>query len=241
MPVDGLPRFPSPHLAQPNGLLARGGQLSPEWILTAYRQGIFPWFESDRSPILWWSPDPRAAIRPGQVRITRSLAKAIRNRPFDVQMDVDFAATIRGCAERSDREAGGTWITVDMQQVYTELHRRGYAHSVEVRLEGELVGGLYGLSLGNLFFGESMFSRATDASKVAFVALHIQLRRWQFALLDCQLPNPHLTRLGVTTMPRSRFLAQLRAGLDTPDRLGRWHLDGDWRDDLPVLSTPAQP
>ncbi len=235
------PRFPSPDQAQPNGLLARGGVLNPDWILAAYRQGIFPWFESDQSPILWWSPDPRAAIKPGDVRVTRSLGKAIRNRPFDVCMDHDFGSTIRGCAERSVREDVGTWITPRMQQAYAELHAAGYAHSVEVRQDGALVGGLYGLSFGSLFFGESMFSCTTDASKVAFVALHIQLRRWRFTLLDCQLPNAHLTTLGVRTMARSRFLIQLDAGQRDPDRLGSWHLDPDWRDDLPQLSGHAGP
>ena len=230
------PRFPSPNLAQPNGLLARGGVLNADWILAAYRQGIFPWFESDQSPILWWSPDPRAAIRPGDVRVTRSLSKVIRNKAFDVCMDRDFIATISGCAQRSAREDGGTWITPRMQQTYAELHATGYAHSVEVREDGELVGGLYGLSFGSLFFGESMFSRSTDASKVAFVALHIQLRRWGFTLLDCQLPNSHLTTLGVRTMARSRFLMLLEAGQHDPDRLGSWLLDPDWRDDLQQLS-----
>lgn len=235
MSEEGLPRFPSPHLAKPNGLLARGGVLTPAWILTAYRQGIFPWFESDDSPILWWSPDPRAAIKPGEVRVTRSLGKVIRNKPLEVCMDRDFAATISGCAERSEREDVGTWITPRMQSVYGELHAMGYAHSVEVRQEGILVGGLYGLSFGSLFFGESMFSRSTDASKVAFVALHIQLRRWGFTLLDCQLPNSHLTTLGVRTMARSRFLMMLESGQRSPSRLGDWQLDPDWRDDLPQL------
>ncbi len=236
MSDEGLPSFPSPHLAQPNGLLARGGLLTPGWILAAYRQGIFPWFESDDSPILWWSPDPRAAIAPGDVRVTRSLAKVIRNKPFDLCMDHDFTSTMQGCAERSEREDVGTWITPGMQSTYGKLHRMGYAHSVEVRQSGALVGGLYGLSFGSLFFGESMFSRVTDASKVAFVALHIQLRRWGFTLLDCQLPNPHLTTLGVRRMTRSRFLLMLAAGQHTPDRLGHWQLDPDWRDDLRYMN-----
>ncbi|MEZ5596762.1 MAG: leucyl/phenylalanyl-tRNA--protein transferase [Pseudomonadales bacterium] len=230
-----LPRFPSPRLAPKEGLLARGGLLEPEWLLSAYRQGIFPWFNDDGGPILWWSPDPRAAVRPGEVRVTRSLAKRIRNHPFQVVMDRDFAATIRSCAQRSPREAGGTWITPEMQHAYCRLHALGYAHSVEVYRDDHLVGGLYGLSLGSLFFGESMFSLDTDASKVAFVALHIQLRRWNFTLLDCQLPNPHLTSLGVTTMRRTDFLDLLDAGQQLPDRLGTWRLDDNWRDDLPLL------
>lgn len=236
---DFVPEFPPPETAQPNGLLARGGRLEPEWLLAAYRQGIFPWFDSDRSPILWWSPDPRAAIRPGDIRMTRSLAKAVRNRPFDVRMDTDFAAIIRGCAERSDREEVGTWITPRMQRAYLRLHELGYAHSIEVWQDGQPVGGLYGVSFGSLFFGESMFSKVTDASKVAFVALHIQLRRWAFTLIDCQLPNPHLTTLGVTTMPRRRFLSLIEAGQKDPGRIGRWQIDPDWRDDLVWLGKAA--
>ncbi len=229
------PEFPAPESAQPNGLLAKGGKLEPEWLLAAYRKGIFPWFDSDRSPILWWSPDPRAAVRPGDVRVTRSLAKAVRNRPFEVRMDTHFAGVIQGCAVRSDREESSTWITPRMQQVYLKLHERGYTHSVEVWQQASLVGGLYGLSFGSLFFGESMFSHATDASKIAFVALHIQLRRWGFTLIDCQLPNPHLTTLGVTTMPRRHFLSLLEAGQRTGDRMGKWQMDADWRDDLHEL------
>ncbi|MBM4206096.1 MAG: leucyl/phenylalanyl-tRNA--protein transferase [Gammaproteobacteria bacterium] len=229
------PDFPSPLLAQPNGLLAQGGRLEPEWLLAAYRKGIFPWFDSDQSPILWWSPDPRAAVIPGDVRITRSLAKAVRNRPFDVRLDHDFTATVEGCAKRSDREETGTWITPKMQQAYGRLHRMGFAHSVEIWSNGQLAGGLYGVSFGRLFFGESMFSFETDASKVAFVALHIQLRRWGFALIDCQLPNPHLTSLGVTTMPRRQFLRIVEAGQSSDGRIGRWQLDADWRDDLVAL------
>jgi leucyl/phenylalanyl-tRNA--protein transferase len=155
-------------------------------------------------------------------------------------MDHDFAATIRGCAERSDREETGTWITPRMQRAYMTLHHMGFAHSVEVIADGRLAGGLYGVSFGRLFFGESMFSYVTDASKVAFVALHIQLKRWGFALIDCQLPNPHLTSLGVTTMPRKQFLWIVEAEQHAEERIGRWQMDADWRDDLAALgSVPA--
>lgn len=230
-----IPEFPSPESANDDGLVAWGGRLEPAWLLRAYRNGIFPWFNSDDSAILWWSPDPRAAVVPGNVRITRSLAKAVRNRPFDVSMDNDFPATILGCATRGYQPDESTWITPRMQGAYGKLFDLGFAHSVEVRCKGELVGGLYGVSFGSLFFGESMFSVQTDASKVAFVALHIQLRRWGFTLIDCQLPNPHLDTLGVTTMPRRAFLALLREGQKAPDRIGRWRLDPDWREDLPAL------
>ena len=237
---DQVPDFPAPERAQPNGLLARGGRLDPHWLLAAYRKGIFPWFERDDGPVLWWSPDPRAAIVPGDVRVTRSLAKAVRNRPFSVCMDRDFAATMLGCARRSDREERSSWITPNMRRAYQQLHELGFAHSIEVWQDDQLVGGLYGVSFGSLFFGESMFSQATDASKVAFVALHLQLRRWGFTLIDCQLPNPHLTTLGVTTMPRRQFLARVAAGQGQADRIGKWLLDPDWRDDLGQLQ-PARP
>ncbi len=203
------------------GLLAIGGDLSPERLLAAYRAGVFPWFEDDAAPILWWSPDPRAVIEPGRMRVTRSLAKRMRNAGFKVSFDCAFNEVIRGCAAARDGRSG-TWITPSMQQAYRCLHRLGYAHSVEVWLNGNLAGGLYGLSLGGFFFGESMFSRISDASKVAFHKLCEQLHEWRFRLIDCQMPNDHLRSLGVGTMSRAAFLDLLAANDENKTRRGPW-------------------
>ena len=195
-------------LKEPNGLLAVGGDLSEATLLRAYRQGVFPWFEDDQLPA-WWSPDPRAVLFPERVKVTRSLAKRIRNGGFTVTADNAFGAVVRGCAAPR-REGAGTWITGAMENAYNRLHRQGFAHSVEVWFGEELVGGLYGVALGRVFFGESMFTRRRDASKVALVTLARQLRRWNFACIDCQVENPHLSSLGATTLPRSEFVALLR-------------------------------
>ena len=195
---------PSEALASPDGLLAAGGELTPEWLITAYAQGIFPWFNDDDEYIYWWSPSQRAVLHPGQMRITKSLAKRIRNAGFDVTLDTHFEQVITACA--NTRQHSGTWITSDMQQAYAQLHTLGIAHCVGVTLNSELVGGLYGVSLGRFFFGESMFSKEKDASKVAFYWLQKQLQAWSFELIDCQLENPHLSSLGVQTMPREQFL-----------------------------------
>ena len=220
-------------LADPNGLLAVGGALDAEWLTMAYRRGIFPWFDDDRSPILWWCPDPRAVLLPDRIRITRSLAKRLRNGGFSVTMDRAFPDVIRGCAdERSRRGAhagSGTWITPGMADAYTDLHERGLAHSVEVWLpeaDGpRLVGGLYGVSLGRMFFGESMFSRIPDASKVALCHLGRQLVAWDFWLIDCQIANPHLTRLGAVDMPRAEFIELVERNAHQPTRQGHWTIE----------------
>ena len=201
-------------LEEPCGLLAAGGDLSPERLIAAYRRGIFPWY-SPGQPVLWWSPDPRAVLFPEEFHCTRSLAKTLRNGGFSYSMDGDFAAVIDGCA--APRAASpGTWITSDMRAAYLELHRLEHAHSIEIRRDGALVGGLYGVRLGAVFFGESMFSRERDASKAALAHLVAVCRRNSLAVIDCQLPSRHLTTLGSRTIPRSQFQALLREHARTP-------------------------
>lgn len=218
--------FPDPELAlaEPEGLLAAGGNLTPEWLVEAYALGIFPWFERDEGPIYWWSPAERAVMRPGTMRVTRSLSKRIRNAGFSVSFDDCFDSVIEACA-RSRDASFGTWITPKMQAAYCELHRCGIAHSVEVWHAEDLVGGLYGVSLGSMFFGESMFSTQADASKIAFYHLEQRLQAWDFTLLDCQMMTPHLASLGVVPMVRADFLALLQRNDLSRTRLGRWRLD----------------
>ncbi|SEJ29072.1 leucyl/phenylalanyl-tRNA--protein transferase [Pseudomonas linyingensis] len=199
-------------LREPDGLLAAGGDLSPERLISAYRHGCFPWFQAGQ-PILWWSPDPRMVLFPNELHVSRSLRKAIRQAHFEVSFDRDFAGVIHACAEPRSY-ADGTWITPAMQASYLELHRRGIAHSVEVWQEGELIGGLYGLAIGRLFFGESMFSRATDASKIGFVTLVEHLRDCGFALIDCQMHTTHLASFGARQISRADFAAYLARHLD---------------------------
>lgn len=234
--------FPPAHLASPEGLLAIGGDLRPERLLEAYRHGIFPWY-SEGQPLLWWSPDPRALLFLERLRVSRSLRKTMRAGRFRVTMDRAFRAVITACAESRSRIGGpnpetehGTWITPEMIGAYTQLHALGHAHSVECWAEDRLVGGLYGVALGTAFFGESMFSRTSDASKVALVQLVAQLRRWDFAFIDCQLPSEHLISLGAESVPRARFLQLLERALAQPGRSGRWQLDTD----LALGHTPAQ-
>jgi len=217
--------FPNPSQAwlDPNGLLAAGGDLSLPRLLRAYRQGIFPWYEAGQ-PILWWSPDPRTVLRPGDLRVTRSLRKSIRNGGFEVSFDRDFEAVIRACgAPRAG--ATGTWITVEMRHAYLELHRAGYAHSVEIWRGGELAGGLYGVAVGRLFCGESMFSRATDASKVGLAWLCRHLAAWDWPLIDSQTPTPHMLAMGASEIPRERFLEQVRRLVDQDPGPRSWRLD----------------
>jgi leucyl/phenylalanyl-tRNA--protein transferase len=190
-------------LDDPNGLLAVGGDLSPERILAAYRRGIFPWFNPG-DPILWWSPNPRTVIYPHQFHISKSLRKALKKGIYHVTFDNCFEDVMRACAAPRTY-ADGTWITEDIIAGYTALHRRGYAHSVEVWQENQLVGGLYGMALGKVFFGESMFSRADNASKFGFAHLVRQLRQWNFELIDCQIANDHLFTLGAVEIPREEF------------------------------------
>jgi leucyl/phenylalanyl-tRNA--protein transferase len=199
-------------LREPNGLLAAGGDLSADRLIQAYRHGCFPWFQ-DGQPILWWSPDPRTVLLPDRLHVSRSLAKVMRQERYRVTFDQDFAAVIRACAAPRSY-ASETWITGSMQDAYLELHRRGHAHSVEVWAQDELVGGLYGLAMGRLFFGESMFSRADNASKVGFATLVQHLQAWGFVLIDCQMPTDHLHSLGAHSIPRSEFAHYLRTCLD---------------------------
>jgi leucyl/phenylalanyl-tRNA--protein transferase len=197
-------------MIQPNGLLAVGGDLSPERLLHAYRQGIFPWF-SEGQPILWWAPDPRAVLLPAAIRISSSLRKTLRREVFEVHFDRAFPRVIQACAAPRAQQ-NDTWITGDMIAAYCALHERGYAHSVECWKDGELVGGLYGVAIGRIFFGESMFSRVSDASKVALVALC----QSGYELIDCQLPSDHLKRLGAIDLPRRTFMRLLHQWRGAP-------------------------
>ncbi len=202
--------FPPPELAEPEGVLAVGGDLSPSRLLLAYSMGIFPWF-SDDEPILWWSPDPRCVLTPDALKISRSLAKTLRQGRYRISFNEAFTRVVTACAEIRRKHEEGTWITGEMVQAYDRLHQLGFAHSVECWQGEELVGGLYGVCLGRCFFGESMFHRATDASKVALVALVRKMEEKGGALIDCQVPNPHLASLGAKEIPRSEFLRHLRS------------------------------
>ncbi len=213
--------FPDPALADREGLLAVGGDLSVERLLLAYQLGIFPWYNQGE-PILWWSPPERAVIVPGEAHFSHSLKKTLRKIPFSVRFDTCFAEVIEACADTKRPHQRGTWISNDMQRAYIALHERGFAHSVETFLEGELVGGLYGLSLGGCFFGESMFSRKSDGSKVAFAALDSILSEWKFDLIDCQLQNDNVSRYGAELISRREFLAKLRKSLERPSKVGKW-------------------
>jgi leucyl/phenylalanyl-tRNA--protein transferase len=207
-------------LADPNGLLAMGGDLSLPRLLAAYRQGIFPWFNPG-DPILWWSPDPRMVLVPDEIRVTRSLDKRLRNGGYELRVDSAFVEVMRGCAAPRP-EADGTWISPAMIAAYTRLFDAGYAHSIESWRDGQLLGGLYGVALGRMFYGESMFSRAADASKVALVRLARQLQRWEFGLIDCQMETAHLASLGAKTWPRAAFTARLAELVNLPHRPGPW-------------------
>ena len=228
--------FPSPHeaLREPNGLLAVGGDLTPARLENAYRRGIFPWY-SPGDPILWWSPDPRTVLFPDALRISRSLRKRLRRQEFVVTLDQDFNGVLLGCAQPRDYE-GGTWLVPEMIDAYQQLHRLGLAHSVEVWREKVLVGGLYGVAIGRVFFGESMFSRVADASKVALVHLCERLAHWDYGLIDCQMRTEHLIRLGAIELPRDDFIALLNRYRDQQGRLGSW-FDAV---DAPTLDGPTR-
>lgn len=216
--------FPPAEASDPSGLLALGGDLSPERLLLAYSEGIFPWYSAGQ-PILWHSPDPRCVLAPSELRVSRSLDKTLRRGRFEVRLDTAFAEVIRACAEIPRPDQDGTWITPEMQRAYCALHRLGFAHSAEAWEAGRLVGGLYGVSLGRAFFGESMFTLTRDASKVVFVTLVRQLERWSFELIDCQLHTDHLARFGARLWPRARFLEALGRCLEGETRRGAWNLD----------------
>lgn len=216
MPVHLLgpePVFPSPELAREDGLLALGGDLEPERILNAYRNGIFPWYSGKR-PILWWSPDPRCVIFPDKVKVSGSLRRVMKAGRFEIAFDRNFPAVIRKCATVRRKGPKGTWITRDMEKAYTRLHEMGVAHSVEAWSDGELAGGLYGLSMGRVFFGESMFSEAADASKAALVTLCRTFAAAGGTLIDCQMETPHLLSLGAETISRTCYLGLLTGRLE---------------------------
>lgn len=226
MPIYRLPKqlvFPDPNEADADGLLAYGGDLNPQRVLLAYAQGIFPWPHADL-PLLWFSPDPRMILLPAALHVSRSLRKTLNKQTFEVRFDTAFARVMRHCGTAPRPGQRGTWITDDMVQAYSVLHDAGLAHSVETWADGELVGGLYGVSLGAAFFGESMFARRADASKVAFVHLVRQLQEWNFAFVDCQLHTPHLAHFGAVEWSRRRFLRALAEALQAPTRRGPWTL-----------------
>ena len=219
--------FPPVHraLTEPNGLLAAGGQLSVQRLLRAYRRGIFPWY-SEGQPVLWWSPDPRMVLRPHEISISRSLRKRLRKGDCEVRTDTVFTEVIHACAEPRAGQPG-TWITHEMASAYGALHRAGYAHSVETWTGGALTGGLYGVAIGRMFFGESMFSKASDASKIALAHLARQLERWEFGLIDCQMSTPHLASLGAREIPRAEFIRALSELVNYATRPGPWRFDND--------------
>ena len=214
--------FPPTEEAEDDGLLAVGGDLSKERLLAAYSKGIFPWYEVGQ-PILWWSPDPRLVLTPETLKISRSLRKILRKQQFEIRFDTAFEKVIKACADVRTEQGEGTWIIPEMQQAYTELHQDGFAHSVESWLDGELVGGLYGISLGQCFFGESMFSTRNDSSKVALVALVEFSREVGIRMIDCQMTTPHLLSLGASEIQRKKFLTNLKILLEQPTLKGSWN------------------
>jgi leucyl/phenylalanyl-tRNA--protein transferase len=236
-------------LREPNGLLAVGGDLNPERLVSAYRRGIFPWFGVG-DPILWWCPDPRAVLVPERMRISRSLRKRLRRRELGVTLDRDFGGVIRACATPREPN-GGTWIVPEMVSAYERLHRLGLAHSVEVwagdaACDDNLVGGLYGVAIGGVFFGESMFSRSTDASKIALTHLYRRLREWGFGLVDCQMHTEHLASLGAQAVRRRVFVGWLDRLCPLPGRSGSWddgntHFPPDQPPDESEFSAGAAP
>jgi leucyl/phenylalanyl-tRNA--protein transferase len=224
MPIFRLTRelvFPSPDLAEEDGILAVGGDLSEKRLLLAYSMGIFPWY-SDDSPILWWSPDPRLVLLPGRLKVSRSLKQVMKKGTFQITFDTAFDEVIRKCSTVDRGKEKGTWITDEMIEAYIRLHCSGYAHSVEAWHDGKLTGGLYGISLGTAFFGESMFAKKSNASKVAFVSLVQHLKKWKFSIIDCQVTTSHLISLGAQEIPRRDFMKILQKALKRPTRKGQW-------------------
>lgn len=208
-------------LSEPDGLLAAGADLTPARLLTAYRSGIFPWYSAGQ-PVLWWSPDPRMVLFPAEFRMPRSLIKRLRHGDYEIRGDTAFETVMRACAApRSD--TAGTWITPDMIAAYCELHRLGHAHSVETWINGELAGGLYGIALGRAFYGESMFTRVADASKIALAHLVRRLQQRQFGIIDCQMNTAHLARFGAREIPRGEFSRHLAELVNYPQDDDVWH------------------
>ena len=213
--------FPDPNKADESGLLAIGGDLSVDRLKLAYSNGIFPWY-SDNNPILWWSPDPRMILFLYKFKVLHSLKQTLNKRKFNIKFDNDFDKVITYCSEIYRGEQNGTWITEDMKKAYIKLFEKGYAHSVETYYENKLVGGLYGVSLGRAFFGESMFHLVSDASKVAFYFLFERLKLWNFEFIDIQLEAKHFTNYGAELIPRSKFLLLLKKTLESPTKKGKW-------------------
>lgn len=232
--------FPPPEAAEPSGLIAAGGDLAAERLILAYSLGIFPW-PHEGLPLLWFSPDPRWVIVPTELHVPRRLIRSLRAGRFEVRLDSAFDRVIRACAEAERPGQGGTWISPEMVSAYERLHELGFAHSAEAWRDGELVGGLYGVSLGACFYGESMFTRAPDASKTALVTLVRQLDAWGFTLFDCQTHTPHVERLGAQPWARPRFLAALASAQESPTRRGRWRLDPGFTPVPPRRSARATP
>ncbi|HEY9381467.1 MAG TPA: leucyl/phenylalanyl-tRNA--protein transferase [Burkholderiales bacterium] len=220
--LDRTLRFPplDTALREPNGLLAVGGDLTPQRLLSAYSQGIFPWF-SEGDPILWWSPDPRMVLFPDELRISRSLAKTLRNKIYEVRFDTVFDAVVDACAGPRHGESG-TWIVPPMREAYSRLHALGYAHSVETWIDGQLAGGLYGVAIGKMFYGESMFTRVSDGSKIALVHLVRRLTAEGYGMIDCQMETKHLASLGARPIPRSEFARRLVELIDHDSVAGAW-------------------
>lgn len=212
-------------LREPNGLLAAGADLSVTRLMEAYRRGIFPWYGAGQ-PLLWWSPNPRMVLFPPEFRLSRSLRKRLRRRDYVIRCDSAFDAVVRGCAAPRAGQSG-TWITEEMIAAYGALHCQGLAHSVETWIDGELVGGLYGIALGRMFYGESMFARATDASKIALAHLVKQLARWNFGMIDCQMQTGHLASFGAREIPRAEFTRSLRELVNYPQSPAVWRFDND--------------
>ena len=218
-------QFPDPNQADNDGLVSVGGELSPEYLLAAYAQGIFPWF-NEGEPILWWSPNPRMVLYPDRIKISRSLDQRIKSNKFQLLVDEDFRRVIEKCSKIKRRNQSGTWITSTMIEAYTQLHKLGFAHSVQVYHDEELAGGLYGISLGRVFFGESMFFEIPDASKVALAVLCKNLVKWKFHLVDVQQSTAHMRSMGAEDIPRQQFLNELEQALQYPTRKGKWNFDG---------------
>lgn len=225
--ITSADRFPPLELAlaDPNGLLCAGGGLAPTTLLRAYRSGIFPWYSAGQ-PILWWSPDPRMVLVPGEFRISRSLRRTLRRGACQIHLDSDFPAVIHACANTRRKSQSGTWITTAMQSAYCALYELGYAHSVEIWVDGTLVGGLYGLAIGRMFYGESMFSHASNASKIALAHLVRFIETQGYGLIDCQMNTAHLASLGAREIPRSDFIARLQELTAMAPLPGRWPSDG---------------
>lgn len=233
--------FPDPRHSplDADGLLAAGGDLHPVRLLAAYANGVFPWFNSDSERILWWCPDPRGVLEPSAFEPRRSLKKVLRQAPFEILIDTAFRDVVEACANTPRQGQGGTWITPNMIDAYTALFHAGFAHSVEAWHDNTLVGGLYGISLGRMFFGESMFAHRTDASKCAFAALCETLSDWNFDLLDCQMMNAHLASLGVREMPRDEFLDRVQANSLSQTRRGPWTVENNTPTPATACEAPA--